>query len=90
MALYDNCLLYTSRCVYETGARRHGFAKLLSGPLQGLLRKRQHLAAERAFDAALREHEADSTMGSVALVGAGPGDPGLLTLRCLLYTSRCV
>lgn len=67
----------------DIGARRHGFAKLLSGPLQGLLRKRQHLAAERAFDAALREHEADSTMGSVALVGAGPGDPGLLTLRAL-------
>ena len=67
----------------ELGARRRGFAKLLFGPLQSLLRKRQHLAAERAFDAALREHEADTTTGSVALVGAGPGDPGLLTLRAL-------
>ena len=67
----------------EIGARRRGFAKLLSGPLQSLLRKRQHLAAERAFDTTLREHEAASTQGSVALVGAGPGDPGLLTLRAL-------
>ncbi|QDA57961.1 siroheme synthase CysG [Thermomonas aquatica] len=67
----------------ELGARRRGFAKLLSGPLQGLLRQRQHLAAERAFDAALREHETTATRGSVALVGAGPGDPGLLTLRAL-------
>ena len=63
-------------------ARRRGFADLLSGPLQGLLRRRQHLAAERAFDAVLRGRDA-SPQGSVALVGAGPGDPGLLTLRAL-------
>ena len=67
----------------DLAARRRGFAKLLAGPLQHLLRKRQHLAAERAFDAALREHETHSPPGSVALVGAGPGDPGLLTLRAL-------
>ena len=72
----------------DLAARRRGFAKLLSGPLQGLLRRHQHLAAERAFDAALRGHalqqqEATEARGSVALVGAGPGDPGLLTLRAL-------
>ncbi len=66
----------------ELAARRRAFAKLLGGPLQSLLRRRQHLAAERALDAALREHDAPA-QGSVALVGAGPGDPGLLTLRAL-------
>ena len=67
----------------EMGARRHGFARLLSGPIQVLLRKRQHIAAEHAFDQALRADDALARQGSVALVGAGPGDPGLLTLRGL-------
>jgi uroporphyrin-III C-methyltransferase/precorrin-2 dehydrogenase/sirohydrochlorin ferrochelatase len=66
----------------DLATRRRAFAGLLSGPLQGLLRKGRHLAAERAFDAALRE-DTPAPRGSVVLVGAGPGDPGLLTLRGL-------
>ena len=66
----------------DLAARRRGFAKLLAGPLRSLLRKHRHIAAERAFDAVLREH-GTSPQGSVALAGAGPGDPGLLTLRAL-------
>lgn len=67
----------------DMGARRRGFARLLAGPLQALMRRRQHIAAEHAFDQALRTNDASATQGSVALVGAGPGDPGLLTLRGL-------
>jgi uroporphyrin-III C-methyltransferase / precorrin-2 dehydrogenase / sirohydrochlorin ferrochelatase len=68
----------------DLGARRSAYARLLSGPLQALLRKGRHIAAEREFDAALK-HGAQTTQrtGSVALVGAGPGDAGLLTLRAL-------
>ncbi len=65
----------------EMGERRRGFSRLLAGPLQALLRKRQHIAAERSFDKILRTNDASGAQGSVALVGAGPGDPGLLTLR---------
>jgi uroporphyrin-III C-methyltransferase/precorrin-2 dehydrogenase/sirohydrochlorin ferrochelatase len=66
----------------QLGARRRFFDRLLRGAVPALLRRRQHLAAEREFGAQLNAEPA-STHGSVALVGAGPGDPGLLTLRAL-------
>jgi uroporphyrin-III C-methyltransferase/precorrin-2 dehydrogenase/sirohydrochlorin ferrochelatase len=63
-------------------ARRRFFERLLAGPLQRLLRHGQSDIAEAAFDAALQQSIAP-VQGSVVLVGAGPGDPGLLTLRAL-------
>ncbi|MFC3816861.1 siroheme synthase CysG [Lysobacter sp. GCM10012299] len=70
----------------DIGQRRRFFERLLAGPLPALLRQRRKLAAEREFSAALagsNEAVSDTIRGSVALVGAGPGDPGLLTLRAL-------
>ncbi len=67
----------------DTAQRRRAFAALLSGPLQPLLRKGNRFAAERAFERALKDDCGEGPRGSVALVGAGPGDPGLLTLRAL-------
>lgn len=63
-------------------ARRAFFERVLAGPAQTLLRRGQPLAARHAVETELHAH-APSTEGSVALVGAGPGDPGLLTLRAL-------
>lgn len=63
--------------------RRRWFEKFLAGPALTFLRRQDHAAAERAFDAALRSADATPALGRVALVGAGPGDPGLLTLRAL-------
>lgn len=64
------------------GERRRFFDRLLSGAVPRLLRQRQRLAAEREFSALLNASTTPAR-GSVALVGAGPGDAGLLTLRAL-------
>ncbi|MBU8976558.1 siroheme synthase CysG [Lysobacter sp. MMG2] len=66
----------------QINARRRFFDRLLRGRVPALLRRRQRLAAEHEFSAQLSA-DASSARGSVALVGAGPGDPGLLTLRAL-------
>ncbi len=63
--------------------RRRFFERLLEGPLLQRLRQGKALAAGRVFDAALAANASKSAQGSVVLVGAGPGDPGLLTLRGL-------
>ena len=68
----------------DVAQRRRAFERLLAGPLQGLLRRRRHIEAERALDRALKPEDGEATpRGHVALVGAGPGDAGLLTLRAL-------
>lgn len=64
-------------------ARRAFFRRLLSGHVPALLRQSQPAAAERALLDALERHPSQASTGTVALVGAGPGDPGLLTLRAL-------
>jgi uroporphyrin-III C-methyltransferase/precorrin-2 dehydrogenase/sirohydrochlorin ferrochelatase len=63
--------------------RRRWFEKLLAGPILSLLRQRQTIKAEHALLSALSQQDAHAKQGSVALVGAGPGDAGLLTLRAL-------
>ncbi|GIX39839.1 MAG: hypothetical protein KatS3mg128_0888 [Silanimonas sp.] len=61
--------------------RRQVLEALLRGPASDALRRGDVAAAEQALDAALAETPA--AQGRVILVGAGPGDPGLLTLRGL-------
>ena len=63
--------------------RRRFFDGLLAGSLANCLRQGQHQQAEAVLEAALELTPKTSKLGSVALVGAGPGDPGLLTLRAL-------
>ncbi|GAA0716689.1 siroheme synthase CysG [Dokdonella soli] len=63
-------------------ARRRFYTRLFTGPVVSLLRREQPALAEAALGKALDEVTAEPT-GSVVLVGAGPGDPGLLTLKAL-------
>jgi uroporphyrin-III C-methyltransferase/precorrin-2 dehydrogenase/sirohydrochlorin ferrochelatase len=66
----------------DMAARRRFYENLFAGPVAALLRQGRPEAARRAAEQALAAPPAAST-GSVMLVGAGPGDPGLLTLRAL-------
>ncbi|MDR3387166.1 MAG: siroheme synthase CysG [Rudaea sp.] len=65
-----------------TGARRRYYDRLFAGQISDLLRRSQPELAEKALQTTLDEKPAPAT-GSVVLVGAGPGDPGLLTLKAL-------
>ena len=67
----------------DLAARRRFYDWLHDGPVSAMLRASQPVRAERQLVAALSSDDALQTQGSVALVGAGPGDPGLLTLRAL-------
>lgn len=66
----------------DLSARRAFFSRVLNGPALALLRRGQTTAARHAVDAELHLEQPIAS-GNVALVGAGPGDPGLLTLRAL-------
>lgn len=72
----------------EPGARRRFYDWLHDGPVAALLRARQPLAAERALLSQLATTASSPTVGTVILVGAGPGDPGLLTLHALRALNR--
>ncbi|MDR2012346.1 MAG: siroheme synthase CysG [Rhodanobacter sp.] len=66
----------------DLAARRRFYARLIDGPVRSLLRREQFAAAQTATEHLLESAD-DRPAGSVVLVGAGPGDPGLLTLRGL-------
>jgi uroporphyrin-III C-methyltransferase/precorrin-2 dehydrogenase/sirohydrochlorin ferrochelatase len=67
----------------QPGRRRRFFERLLDGDVPRLIRSGDHAKAREAFARALETARAEPRSGSVALVGAGPGDPGLLTLKAL-------
>ena len=67
----------------QPAERRRFFETLLAGPLPRLYRQQLHAQAEQHFQAMLDEHATPARSGSVAVVGAGPGDAGLLTLNAL-------
>ena len=63
--------------------RRRFWDLVLNGAVAERLLGGDQSGAEQAFAKALQEAQAGAATGLVALVGAGPGDPELLTLRGL-------
>ncbi|WP_257385718.1 siroheme synthase CysG [Tahibacter caeni] len=67
----------------DLGQRRRFLERLFQGRVAELVRRGQPGAAEASVARELDVADASPTAGSVVLVGAGPGDAGLLTLKGL-------
>jgi uroporphyrin-III C-methyltransferase/precorrin-2 dehydrogenase/sirohydrochlorin ferrochelatase len=63
--------------------RRRLYDWILRGPVAQRLRARDEHGAAALLERRLREGDAAGGGGRVTLVGAGPGDPGLLTINAL-------
>ncbi|MBB3845653.1 NAD(P)-dependent oxidoreductase [Xanthomonas arboricola] len=67
----------------DMNRRRRWFDRVIDGDVPLLLQAGNDDAAEGSFVAALDDAGAVTARGSVQLVGTGPGDPGLLTIKAL-------
>lgn len=68
----------------DTGARRRHTERFMESPGRELAMRGDFEAADEYLDA----RGVDATVGEVYLVGAGPGDPDLLTLKALQLMQR--
>lgn len=68
--------------VPDARSRRRLWERLLLGPFRRAVLSGAEAEAERILDAELRDADAPAA-GRVALIGCGPGDPDLLTLKAL-------
>lgn len=64
-------------------SRRRFWEKILQGPAAELVLNGQEAAAEKIIATEITKEDDSITQGEVYLVGGGPGDPELLTLRAL-------
>ena len=63
--------------------------RMLSGKIGELILQDKGSEAESAMQAALKRFDVDKPEGEVYLVGAGPGDPDLLSFRALRLMQQC-
>lgn len=71
--------------------RRHFWEWMIDGPAGDFFLAGNHDRAQAQIEADLQRHASGTAehVGEVYLVGAGPGDPDLLTFRALRLMQRC-
>ncbi len=69
--------------------RRRFWEMLLSGRVGELILQGRISNIDAAIQSALQEYTDEKTTGEVYLVGAGPGDPDLLSFRALRLMQQC-
>jgi uroporphyrin-III C-methyltransferase/precorrin-2 dehydrogenase/sirohydrochlorin ferrochelatase len=75
------------RACRDEDARRRLWEKIIDGPIAQLLLSNRWQEAEQALAAELSA-PAEQAVGEVYLIGAGPGDPELLTFKALRLLQR--
>jgi uroporphyrin-III C-methyltransferase/precorrin-2 dehydrogenase/sirohydrochlorin ferrochelatase len=73
----------TVALLYPAGSRRRFWEEFFDGPIARLVLSGKESKATDAMLRLINSKAMVSARGSVALVGAGPGDPDLLTVRAL-------
>jgi len=68
---------------FQPAERRRFWERVLQGPIAEQAFNGRESEARAGLQAALEDARPGSSVGDVALVGAGPGDPDLLTFRAL-------
>jgi len=69
--------------------RRRFWERLLSGRTGELILQGRTTQADEALEKAIVAYQSEDLQGEVYLVGAGPGDPDLLSFRALRLMQQC-
>ena len=81
--LLGNYRVKVKKVIPSMSQRMRFWESVMSGPVAEQMMSGKKEKAEQLLDSALEQSEHISTTGEVYLVGAGPGDPDLLTFRAL-------
>lgn len=74
--------------ITDAARRRRFFEKAVDGPISELVFAGREEEAATLLQQSLQADAAEAARGEVSLIGAGPGDPDLLTFRALRLMQR--